>query len=59
MVAILKTALSMTLCLQMVLSLKLNVEIRETDTDGIGNSTAGKPSASFETLILNLFYENE
>jgi len=28
----------MTLCLQMVLSLKLNVEIRETGTDGIGNS---------------------
>merc|ERR1719219_345530 len=28
----------MTLCLQMVLSLKLNVDIRKTGTDGIGNS---------------------
>jgi uncharacterized surface protein with fasciclin (FAS1) repeats len=40
MVAILSTALFLSLGLQMVLSLKLNVEIRETDTDGIGNSTA-------------------
>jgi len=40
MVAIWKTGLSMTLCLQMVLSLQLNVAIREAGTDEIGNSTA-------------------
>ena len=41
MVAMLKTAIFMDVYLQMVVSLKLNVKIREVGTEGTGNTTAG------------------
>merc|ERR1711974_38253 len=61
--AILNGALFMTLCLQMVLSLKLNVEIRETGSDGIGNSEADFIGVAAKTRFnvttgLSRFVEN-